>query len=266
MTVGSMVYIIGNWKMNGICASLEEVDKIAAGLDKASDSQESILRKKCVLCLPATLLALAKEKVPAKAKDVFFLGGQNCHEEEHGPYTGDISAKMLKDVGADYVILGHSERRLAYQESSAMIAKRVEVAWKNGVTPIICVGETLKHRESGQTFSFIQEQIMHSVPFSFYKKALDQGTLYGFLIAYEPIWAIGTGRALSFKDIEEIHNKVRAYLLEILGDVGTTVPLLYGGSVNKENARDILHVQNVNGVLVGGASLRSEDFLPIYNS
>jgi triosephosphate isomerase len=183
------------------------------------------------------------------------VGGQDCHVEAEGPFTGDLSAEMLVDAGATLVVLGHSERRTAYTEDDALISAKVEAALRAGLEPIICVGETLEQRERGDAAQVVRAQVAASLPPSLAGRA--------FAIAYEPVWAIGTGLTPTLEEIAEIHAEVRAALVNRLGDGVGAVPILYGGSVKPSNAAEILRVEGVDGALVGGASLKAEDFLAV---
>lgn len=228
--------------MNGFKADLEEIAQIAT----------SPVSTKCevLICPPATLLPLCAERFGNSALK---FGAQDCHELEKGAYTGDISAPMLKDAGASYVILGHSERRQYHRETNAQVCLKAEAAQHAGLTPIICVGETLKQREAGEALEVIEEQLYGSLP--------DNKT--NIVIAYEPVWAIGTGRVASIEDISAIHNFMRDFLDRTAALSSATIRLLYGGSVKANNAAAIIVIPNVNGALVGGASLKAKDFLPI---
>jgi triosephosphate isomerase len=183
------------------------------------------------------------------------VGGQDCRAEETGAFTGDVSAQMLADAGAVLVILGHSERRAGYGETDALVAAKVEAALRAGLEPIVCVGETLAQREAGETLAVVTGQVRGSLP----------AALAGrdFAVAYEPVWAIGTGLTPTLEQIEEVHVAIRATLVEMFGDAGATTPILYGGSVKPSNAGEILKAREVGGALVGGASLKAADFLTI---
>jgi triosephosphate isomerase (TIM) len=238
--------IAGNWKMNGLAASLSEAEALAQALkDQAATARVA-------LCLPATLLAQAAWRM--KETDVL-VGGQDCHDKESGAFTGDISAAMVKDAGAALVILGHSERRAMHEESDAIVSAKVEAALQAGLEPIVCVGETLEEREAGRALEVVTGQVRGSLPASLSGKA--------FAVAYEPVWAIGTGLTPTTPQIEEVHVAIRAVLVEMFGASGKSTPILYGGSVKPSNAEEILAAQEVGGALVGGASLKAADFLPI---
>jgi triosephosphate isomerase len=235
--------IAGNWKMNGLSASLGELAAFKAGLgEPASD---------VLICPPATLIAQAAWAV----KGAFALGGQDCSPKPSGAFTGDISAAMLKDAGASFVILGHSERRQFHGERDAGVAAKAEAAWAAGLSAIICVGESGEEREAGIAHSICHGQIGGSVPAA--------ATAANTAIAYEPVWAIGTGKTPTVEEIAAMHAHLRACLVEKLGEAGGGLRILYGGSVNPKNARDILNLPGVDGALVGGASLKADDFLAI---
>jgi triosephosphate isomerase len=238
--------IAGNWKMNGLLTALDEARAIAASLDEAPADGD------VALCPPATLVAALADAMGGTGVKV---GGQDCRAEVCGAFTGDISAEMLADAGAGLVILGHSERRAGCGETDAIVAAKVEAALRAGLVPIICVGETLPEREAGRALEVVTGQVCASLP----------NTLAGraFYVAYEPVWAIGTGLTPTTPQIEEVHRAVRAVLTEKFGAHGGGVPILYGGSVKPSNAVEILHAAEVGGALVGGASLKAADFLPI---
>ena len=239
--------IAGNWKMNGVAASLSEAQAVAAAISASS--------ARVAICPPATLVARAASAVSGTA---LLLGGQDCRAEISGAFTGDISAEMLADAGASLVILGHSERRAGYGETDSLVAAKVEAALRAGLEPIICVGETLEERKAGKALEIVTGQVRGSLPAGLDGKA--------FSVAYEPVWAIGTGLTPTTPEIEEIHIAIRATLIEVFGDHGKTPPILYGGSVKPSNANEILHAAEVGGALVGGASLKAEDFLGIINA
>ncbi|MCR9110383.1 triose-phosphate isomerase [Marivita sp. XM-24bin2] len=232
----------GNWKMNGTTAALDELD----ALQDAADGAAEVL-----ICPPATLVASAAAKSGKIA-----IGGQDCHSAASGAHTGDVSAAMLKDAGAAYVILGHSERRADHGESDALVAYKTQAAWTAGLTAIVCVGETLDEREGGKTLDVVGRQLAASLP--------DDVTGANTVIAYEPVWAIGTGKVPTTGQIAEVHNFMRATLIQRFGnDTAQAIRLLYGGSVKASNATEIFAVADVDGALVGGASLTAADFAPI---
>ncbi|MEO8114353.1 MAG: triose-phosphate isomerase [Phenylobacterium sp.] len=236
--------IAGNWKMNGLAASLEEARAVAAGVAN--------LRARVALCPPATLVHRMSQ---ALAGSPVLVGGQDAHPEATGAFTGDVAAEMLADAGATLVILGHSERRQGHGETDDLVASKAHAALRAGLEPIICVGETLAQRQSGQAVAFVTGQVRGSLP--------PELAVGAFSVAYEPIWAIGTGLTPTVPEIEEMHRAVRATLLELFGEAGARTPILYGGSVKPANAGEILHAAEVGGALVGGASLKAEDFLAI---
>lgn len=238
--------IAGNWKMNGLAQALDQARAVAAGLE------ERPAGARVAICPPATLLDRLSQALEGST---VLTGGQDCHVKTSGAHTGDIAAPMLVDAGAALVILGHSERRDDHGETSALVAAKVEAALAAGLEPIICVGESLQQREAGSALAVVTGQVRESLP------AVLAGQT--FAVAYEPIWAIGTGRVATLPDIEEMHAAIRAELVALFGEHGATVPILYGGSVKPDNAAEILRTAEVGGALVGGASLKASDFLAI---
>ncbi len=236
--------IAGNWKMNGLGASLQEANAVAGGLGSTT--------ARVAICPPATLVQRMAEVL---ADSAVLVGGQDCHAEASGAFTGDISAEQLADAGAALVILGHSERRAGYGEADAVVAAKACAALRAGLEPIICVGETLDQRNAGDALAVVTGQVRGSLPPELAGQA--------FAVAYEPVWAIGTGLTPTTLQIEEIHRAIRATLVALFGAGGREVPILYGGSVKASNAAEILHADEVGGALVGGASLRAADFLGI---
>lgn len=235
----------GNWKMNGTQNSLSE---IASLLKKINTPNCDVL-----ICPPTTLIHSMAQITKNSAITV---GAQDCHQQSKGSYTGDISGIILKDAGAKYVILGHSERRADHGETDAIIRDKTKAAWDAGLIAIVCVGESLEHREATNTLDIIGGQLATSIP--------DGATAENLVVAYEPIWAIGTGLIPSFNQIGEVHDFIRARLERRFGEgVGRSVRLLYGGSMNPKNAADISAVSNVDGGLIGGASLKADDFAQI---
>ena len=250
MTTTITPLIAGNWKMNGSRASLEEL-QVLASLLTTGDAPRAVV----VICPPATILhALASQG----ATSGILAGGQDCHAQASGAHTGDISAGMLADAGAQYVIVGHSERRADHGETDAMVRAKAEAALGAGLKPIICVGETEAERDSGQAEAVVASQLAGSVP--------DAAEQHEVIIAYEPVWAIGTGRTPTNEEIGKMHDRIRAILVERFGDKGAATRILYGGSMKPINAREILAIQNVNGGLVGGASLLAKDFYTIISA
>ena len=235
----------GNWKMNGTSAALTELAALAES--HASPAADILI------CPPATLLSRAADT--AKGSTVA-IGGQDCHANASGAHTGDLSAAMLKDAGASAVILGHSERRADHGETDAQVCAKSEAAIAEGLTAVICLGETLEEREAGDTLKVVGTQLAGSVPAS--------ATGTNTVIAYEPVWAIGTGKVPTLEQIAEVHTFLRAELTTRFGaDTADSIRLLYGGSVKPSNAADIFAVADVDGALVGGASLKAADFSPI---
>jgi triosephosphate isomerase (TIM) len=235
----------GNWKMNGTAAALGEISELAKLIGPSS--------LQVVICPPAPLLFRACEI----AKDsTIAIGAQDCHMQTAGAFTGDISAPMIADTGARYVILGHSERRSLHHETDSDICQKVKTAWAADLTTILCIGESEQDRDAGNTLDVISRQLAGSLP--------DGATDNNTVIAYEPIWAIGTGKVPSQDQIIEVHDFLRAQLSERFGaQIADAIPLLYGGSVKAENAETIFEAENVDGALVGGASLQATDFAPI---
>jgi len=240
--------VAGNWKMNGLSASLAELGKLKEAL-AASPAPCEVL-----ICPPFTLIAQANWHV----KGAFALGGQDCHAKPSGAFTGDVSAEMLKDAGASYVIVGHSERRQYHGERDADVAAKAEAAWRAGLTAIICIGETEDQRSAGQHNHVCAGQIDGSVPLA--------ATPSNTVIAYEPVWAIGTGKTPTPDDVKAMHAHLRACLVARLGESARQLRILYGGSVKADNAAELLNLAEVNGALVGGASLKAEEFQRIVRS
>ena len=239
--------IAGNWKMNGLRGSLAEAGAIAEG---AKDAKGRV-----AICPPALLIPLMSEILHGTK---VLVGGQDAHWETAGAFTGDISAQMLADAGAQLVILGHSERRSGYHETDSIVARKVQAALAAGLEPIVCVGETLDQRKAGEALTVVTEQVRGSLP--------PQLAGQAFSVAYEPVWAIGTGLTPTTAEIEEMHLVIRATLREMFAADSDESPILYGGSVKPSNAAEILHAAEVGGALVGGASLKAEDFLGIVNA
>ena len=242
--------LVGNWKMNGVKAHLEEASLIAVAA-KAAQSQAIQL----AICPPATLLSRLSEETAGTG---LLTGAQDCHAKVTGAHTGNISAAMIKDAGGHFVIVGHSERRADHGESSDLVRIKANAALEAGLVPIICVGETRVEREAGQAEAVVLGQVDVSVPESF-----PEG---GLVIAYEPVWAIGTGLVPSAADVLAIHGAIHKNLVGRFGALGASIRLLYGGSVNGQNASDLLHLAHVDGALVGGASLTAAGFLKILHA
>lgn len=240
--------IAGNWKMNGLAPQLGEIEAIAASA-KAKPPSADIL-----ICPPATLIARAAQTAAGRIA----IGGEDCHTEIAGAFTGDVSAEMLKDAGASAVIVGHSERRQHHGETDAIVAAKAKAARRAGLLAIICIGETKSQRLDGKALSVCGEQIAGSVPEGMTSSAI--------AIGYEPLWAIGTGHTPTSQEIAEVHAHIRECLVARLGAEGKKVRILYGGSVKPSNARGILALPEVGGALVGGASLKAADFEAIYSA
>jgi triosephosphate isomerase len=237
--------IAGNWKMNGLSAALSEIVAVRSALEKTPPPCDVLI------CPPATLIARAA----AAAGSVLEIGGQDCHPEISGAFTGDISAEMIADAGARAVIVGHSERRQYHGENDAIVAAKASAAWRAGLRAIICIGESEAQRDAGATLDICAGQLGASIP--------ERATPANTEIAYEPIWAIGTGRVPESADIVATHAHIRRCLLSRFGNGADGFRILYGGSVKASNAREILALANVDGALVGGASLKAGEFLAI---
>jgi triosephosphate isomerase len=247
MTKGIKPLVAGNWKMNGTSASLNQVHAIANGFMSGLDTEADAL-----LCVPATLLYRAHEilsRSPVKA------GGQDCHARPSGAHTGDVSAEMLKDAGASHVLVGHSERRADHGESDADVRAKAEAAWLGGLVAIVCIGETRAERDAGRTLSILTGQLAGSVPAG--------ANAANTIIAYEPVWAIGTGLTPTAGDVADAHAHIRAELGRLVGAEASRMRILYGGSVKPGNAVELMGIDNVDGALIGGASLKAADFLGI---
>lgn len=229
----------GNWKMNGTSKALEDLEEMATQLPPDCPS--------VIICPPATLLTAAAQMTGVRIA----IGAQDCHAEEKGAHTGDISAPMIADCGAKYVILGHSERRTDHGERNEEIAAKVQAAWAAGLIAILCIGETLEQRQANETLAVLAKQIEGSMP--------EGATAENTILAYEPVWAIGTGLTASPDQIAEVHDDIRTR-------IPADMSILYGGSVKASNAAEIFAVTNVDGALVGGASLTAQDFLPIVSA
>jgi triosephosphate isomerase (TIM) len=247
MTPGVRPFVAGNWKMNGLSASLGEIEAMRRAAD-AGEAGEAEL----AVCPPATLLAPAAAKLKGSR---LALGAQDCSPEPSGAFTGDISAAMIKDAGAAYVIVGHSERRILHHETDELVRAKGEAALKAGLVPIVCVGETKAERERGEQAAVVIRQLRRSLPHG--------ATSETVVIAYEPIWAIGTGLIPTPGDVAAVHNGIRTLLAEVGGPRAAKTRLLYGGSVRPSNCQELLTLDNVDGALVGGASLKAADFLAI---
>jgi triosephosphate isomerase len=246
MTDAIRTLIAGNWKMNGLKASSAEFEAMIAGAPALAAKADLLV------CPPATLIAGFADQ--AKGTKVA-VGAQDCHPKASGAHTGDLSAEMLADAGAGAIIVGHSERRADHGESDALVRQKAEAAWRARLTAIVCIGETQKQRDTGQTLDICGGQLNGSLP--------DGSTAANLVVAYEPVWAIGTGLTPTAQDVEQVHRFIRGFLTDRFKAEGGRIRILYGGSVKPSNARELMAVANVNGALVGGASLKAADFLAI---
>lgn len=239
--------IAGNWKMNGLRTdALALADGIAKGLKQAGWTDRDLL-----VCPPATLVMAVVEAVRGSG---VLVGGQDCHAKANGAHTGDIAAEMLRDLGAASVIVGHSERRTDHGETDAVVRAKAEAAWRAGLLPIVCIGETLAEREAGNTFSVLARQLKGSIPAG--------ATAARLVVAYEPVWAIGTGKTPTTAEVADAHAHIRKELAGVMAEA-SQVRLLYGGSVKGSNAAELMAAGDVDGALVGGASLKADEFLAI---
>ncbi len=238
--------VAGNWKMNGFAVSVSEL----AGIIEGAASLNG--KAGMMVCPPATLVAAFAGRAKGT---VLAIGGQDCHAKENGAFTGDISAEMLRDAGASAVIVGHSERRQYHAETDADVSAKAQAAWRAGLMAIVCVGETRDERVSGKALDVVGTQLAGSLP--------DGCTTANLVVAYEPVWAIGTGLTPTAQDVAEMHNFIRQQLVARFPAAGEGVRILYGGSVKPANAKELMGVPNVDGALVGGASLKAADFMGI---
>jgi triosephosphate isomerase len=243
--------IAGNWKMNGLKASTAEFEAMLAGAPKVAGKADLLV------CPPVTLITAFADKARGskEGSKALAIGGQDCHPKASGAHTGDISAEMLADAGASAVIVGHSERRADHGEGDALVRQKAEAAWRAGLVAIVCIGETQAQRDAGQTLDICGSQLKGSLP--------DGATAANLVVAYEPVWAIGTGLTPTAGDVEQIHKFIRQTLTARFSGEGANMRILYGGSVKPSNARELMAVANVNGALIGGASLKAADFLAI---
>jgi len=247
MTPGVRPLVAGNWKMNGLTASLAELKAMREAVDAGKAGAAEL-----AVCPPATLLAQAAYALKGGKVS---LGAQDCHAKDSGAFTGDIAAPMIKDAGAQYVIVGHSERRQYHSETDAVVKAKAEAALKSGLIAIVCVGETRAEREAGKAIEVVSTQVRGSLPAG--------GAPETVVVAYEPVWAIGTGLTPTPGDVAEVHAAIRKLLGEVYGAAGAKLRILYGGSVKPSNAKELLGLANVDGALVGGASLKAVDFMAI---
>ncbi|UGV26526.1 triose-phosphate isomerase [Rhodopseudomonas boonkerdii] len=252
MTDAVRPLIAGNWKMNGLKASMSEFEAILR------NAPEVLEKADLLVCPPVTLLAAFAAKASSfgqEGRTAVTVGAQDCHPKASGAHTGDVAAEMLADAGATAVIVGHSERRADHGESDAVVREKALAAWRAGLTAIVCIGETQAERDAGKTLDVCGTQLQGSLP--------DDCTSGNLIVAYEPVWAIGTGLTPTVGDVEQVHKFIREYLNQRFKNEGPSIRILYGGSVKPSNAKELMAVPNVNGALVGGASLKAADFLAI---
>lgn len=247
MTDAIRPLIAGNWKMNGLKSSLGEFEAMIAGAPDVAAKADLLV------CPPATLISAFAER--ASGSKILSVGGQDCHRKALGAHTGDISAEMLADAGASAIIVGHSERRADHGETDLVVRQKAEAVWRAGLIAIVCIGETRQQRDAGRTLDICRAQLNGSVP--------DGARSENLVVAYEPVWAIGTGLTPTAGDVQQIHQLIRELLIARFNGEGAKIRILYGGSVKPSNAKELLAVPNVNGALVGGASLKATDFLAI---
>lgn len=250
MTPDVKPLVAGNWKMNGVRNALDELKSMAAGVQ--GDLSEKV---ESLICPPVTLLYVATALC---TDSPLMIGAQDCHTRQSGAHTGDISADMIADCFGTHVIVGHSERRTDHAESDELVSEKAAAAWSAGLVAIICIGETEAQRKGGETLDVLKRQLAGSIP--------DDATAENTVIAYEPVWAIGTGLTPTAADVAEAHAFMRSELTARFGKEGEGMRLLYGGSVKPGNAKELMGVANVDGALIGGASLKAADFLAIYNA
>ena len=247
MTDAIRPLIAGNWKMNGLKSSLAEFEAMLAGASDVAAKADLLV------CPPATLIADFAQR--ARGATTLAVGAQDCHTKPSGAHTGDLSAEMLADAGARAIIVGHSERRADHGETDIEVRQKAEAVWRGGLTAIVCIGETQHQRDQGQTLDICRGQLNVSLP--------DGASADNLVVAYEPVWAIGTGLTPTTQDVEQIHGFIRELLIARFKGEGARIRILYGGSVKPSNAAELMAVANVNGALVGGASLKAADFLAI---
>ncbi|MDK1492170.1 triose-phosphate isomerase [Sinorhizobium sp. 7-81] len=250
MTPDIRPLVAGNWKMNGTRASLDQIKAMAEGVKVGLSEKVETL-----ICPPATLLYVATALCDDSP---LMIGGQDCHQKQSGAHTGDVSAEMIADCFGTHVIVGHSERRTDHAESDALVRAKTEAAHAAGLVAIVCIGETGDERQGGKTLDVLKRQLAESLP--------DGATAENTVIAYEPVWAIGTGLTPTASDVEEAHAFMRSELVSRFAAAGSKMRILYGGSVKPGNAKELMGIANVDGALIGGASLKAEDFLAIYRA
>ena len=239
--------VVGNWKMNGSRAALAELAAMGKGFDGALRAKVDL-----VICPPMTHVALAAQ---AAVGTGIGIGAQNCHAKVSGAHTGDVSAEMLADIGAVAVMVGHSERRTDYKEKDADVQAKAEAVRRAGLMAVLCLGETKAEREAGKALSVVRRQLKESIP--------EDMPAHQLVIGYEPVWAIGTGKVATPKQANEVHHRIRKLLVALFGPAGTSIRVIYGGSVKPENAAELMAEPDIDGALVGGASLDARSFFDI---
>lgn len=252
MTDAVRPLIAGNWKMNGLKASESEFEAMLRGAPEALEKADLLV------CPPVTLLVSFAEKASSFGQEgdrAVTVGAQDCHAKASGAHTGDVASEMLADAGATAIIVGHSERRADHGETDAVVREKALAAWRAGLTAIVCIGETQSERDAGKTLDVCDAQLKGSLP--------DDCTSGNLIVAYEPVWAIGTGLTPTTADVEQVHKFIREHLNQRFKNEGPAIKILYGGSVKPSNAKELMAVPHVNGALVGGASLKAADFLAI---
>jgi len=247
MTDAIRPLIAGNWKMNGLKAAKAEFEAMLEGADRV------VAKADLLVCPPATLVSAFADA--ARGTKLLAVGAQDCHPKASGAHTGDISAEMLADAGATSIIVGHSERRADHGERDVLVRQKAEAVWRAGLTAIVCIGETQQQRDAGQTLDICRGQLALSLP--------DGSRADKLIVAYEPVWAIGTGLTPTVADVQQIHQFIRDLLIARFNGEGARMRILYGGSVKPSNAAELMAIANVNGALVGGASLKAADLLAI---
>jgi triosephosphate isomerase len=247
MTEANRPLIAGNWKMNGLKAASAEFEAMLEGADRV------VAKADLLVCPPVTLVAAFADA--ARGTKLLSVGAQDCHPKASGAHTGDISAEMLADAGASAIIVGHSERRTDHGESDVLVRQKAEAVWRAGLTAIVCIGETQHQRDAGLTLDICRGQLALSLP--------DGARADTLIVAYEPVWAIGTGLTPTVADVQRVHQVIRDLLIARFNGEGGRMRILYGGSVKPSNAAEMMSIANVNGALVGGASLKASDFLAI---
>ncbi|MGF6171864.1 triose-phosphate isomerase [Ensifer sp. 4252] len=250
MTPDIRPLVAGNWKMNGTRASLDQIKAMAEGVKGDLSGKVETL-----ICPPATLLYVATALCDDSP---LMIGAQDCHQKQSGAHTGEVSAEMIADCFGTHVIVGHSERRTDHAEQDGLVRAKTDAAHAADLIAIVCIGETGDERQAGKTLDVLKRQLAESLP--------DSATAENTVIAYEPVWAIGTGLTPTAADVEEAHAFMRKELMSRFADAGAKMRILYGGSVKPSNARELMGVANVDGALIGGASLKAEDFLAIYRA